>query len=123
MPNDLKLLPPPEKKVACSVLQKLGFSYRQIGEIAGVSKDSAQRYAVVPIPDDMRQFETNLNLAFKDFENVLAAKAMTRMDETIARARIGEALEVYKAMKGEKASATNVQINNIIGDKKQEYGF
>lgn len=55
--DDLKLLPPPEKKVAAKVLIENGYSLRKAEEILGMDKDTVNRYAKQPTPDEMRQFE------------------------------------------------------------------
>ncbi len=96
----LKKPPKPVKMVACNILRRLGFSYRQVGAFVDVSKDSAKRYSQVEIPPELRQFATKLEEVFSGYEVILAAKAAHRVNETIVKAKIGEALEVYKTMRG-----------------------
>jgi len=121
--KDLKLLSPPQKKVACNVLEKLGFSYGQIADIVGVQRTTAFNYAKAPIPQELEQFGTELNNAFSDYEVILAAKAAARIDDTIARARLGEALEVYKVMRNKDKPTTVQQFNfgKVLTDERKEF--
>ena len=121
--KDIKKLPPPEKKVSCSVLRKLGFSYRQIKDIVNVPTTTAFNYAKGETPANLEQFETELKENFKDYEVILAAKAASRIDKTIDRATIKNALEVYTTMTNkDKAPAVAVQTNvNIQQNKEVNY--
>jgi hypothetical protein len=123
MTDDLKLLPPPQAKVACSVLDRLGFSYGQIEKITGVKRVTAWRYAKAPIPEDMKHFESELNDMFSDMETIVAAKALARLDEKMAIAKISEALEVYKIMRNKQDAKVGIQVNTMISDMKNKYNI
>ncbi len=114
--SDLQKLPPPERKVACNVLRRLGFSYGQIGQIVGVPRTTAFDYAQLEVPTDpdLERFRTELEAAFSDYEVILAAKAAARIDETIARAKISEALEVYKTMRGKERVGNQVNVGVVL---------
>jgi predicted transcriptional regulator len=125
--TNLKLLPKPEKKVVAKVLTGKGFSLRMIGEMLGVSKDTVSRYSDNPTPDELIQFETEIESHFKIKENIVAAKALARMDEKMTTSRINEALDVYKVMRGKETGGINVaqnqNINYIIQTTKDEQEF
>lgn len=74
--DNLKLLPKPQKKVAAKVLARLGMSYRTIGRILDVSKDSVMRYSRMETPEELRQFETDFKKEFMLYEIILAVKAI-----------------------------------------------
>ena len=123
MREDLSRLPKSKKKVVAKVLSENEMSLRNIGTLLGVSKDSVNRYIDDPTPDSLRQYETDVRAAFTMREQVVAAKALARIDESMGRARITEALEVYKVMMGKDSKVqTNVQVNNFVpllgGDTK-----
>lgn len=123
MTQDLKSLPKSKKKVVSKVLEDSGFTLSQIGTLLGVSPPTAMRYADGEVPDSLKEFEMKIKEAFTMKEQMIAAKALARMDEAMARARISEALDVYKVMMGKDSkNQTNVQVNvtPILGDKKAE---
>ena len=117
--EDLKLLPPPEKKATCIVLNRLGFSYRQIRDIVNVPTTTAFTWSKGEIPPDLEQFRTNLEENFKDYEVILAAKAAARINSTIARAKIKDALEVYRSMTNKDLKQPTVAIQQNISLEEQ----
>ena len=72
--DNLKLLPPPEKKVAAKVLFRNGWGSRIVGEWLGISKDTVIRSSHEPTTDVLRQFETEFESVIKDMK--LEAKAL-----------------------------------------------
>lgn len=122
--DNLKQLPKPEKQVVAKVLVDKGFSLREVERILGVSDSSVLKYSKLETPEELKQFQAELEVQFKTKESIVAAKALAVMDEKITRARISEALEVYKAMRGNSnQGSVNVQINNVLEDKKSQYGI
>ncbi len=120
MPDDLKLLPPPEKKVAAKVLVNEGYSTRDVEELLGVDHVTVSRYAKQETPDEMKRFETQLTNIFAIKEHQIAAKALRRIDSKIDTAIIMDALEIYKSLRGKNVSGINVQVNNFNADKYLE---
>ncbi len=114
--TDLKLLPSGEKKVVAKVLRERGFSLRQIEKILGVSDSSVLLYSKLETPDELKQFEAEIEKQFSIKENIIAAKALARMDQKITTAKISEALEVYKTIKS-RGTTVAVQVNNFNADK------
>lgn len=125
--TDLKLLSPPEKKVISKVLKNKGFSLRMIASLLDVSPATAMRYSDNPTPEELKQFETEIQEHFSIKEEVVAAKALARMDEKMATSRINEALDVYKVMRGKGETNINVAQNQqttyIIQTTKDEQEF
>ena len=107
--TDLKLLSPPEKKVVAKVLRNKGFSLRMIEDILGVSDNSALRYSKLETPEELTQFEAEIENQFKIKENIVAAKSLARLDEKIVSSRINEALDVYKVMRGKDNPLINIE--------------
>ena len=123
MNQDLTNLPKSKKKVVAKVLSEKELSLSQIGTLLGVDPSTAMRYRNAEVPEKMQEFAMKIREAFEMKEQVVAAKALARIDESMARARIGEALEVYKVMMGKDRPQTNIRVNNIIPimqDKKAE---
>lgn len=119
MENDLTKLPKPEKKVISKVLSEKGMTLREIGLLLGCSDATAMRYAQAETPEKLKQFEAEIEQQFKTKEDVVAAKALARLDEKIASSRINEALEVYKAMR-EKPIPSVLQQFNVTGEMNLE---
>lgn len=122
MIDSLKELPSIEKKVAAKVLYHRGFSLRQVEKILGVSDSSVLLYSKLETPEELKQFQADLELQFKDKEQIVAAKALARMDEKISTAKITEALDIYKVMSGRDNNIA-VQVNNITAEKQQKYNI
>jgi len=120
--TDLKLLSPPEKKVASKVLRNRGFSLRQIENILGVSDSSALLYSKLETPEELTQFQAELEKQFTIREDIVAAKALSRIDNKMATARINEALDVYKVMRGkEQGGGVMVNIKQEFQKEAEEY--
>lgn len=111
MTDDLNNLPPNEKKVAAKVLVNEGYSFREVETILGVDHTTVSRYSKAETPEALQQFETELTNIFRTVEHKIAAKALRRLDATIDRARVSEALDVYREMRG-KSVAPNIAIQN-----------
>jgi hypothetical protein len=56
--TELKLLPPPEKKVVAKQLILNGFSSRQVQEILEIDHQTALNYANMPTPAEQEEFST-----------------------------------------------------------------
>lgn len=110
MTDNLKLLPPPEKKVVAKVLVNEGFSTRDVEEILGVDHTSVSRYAKKDTPEELRRFETELIAVFTIKEHQIAAKALRRLDTKIDSAMIMDALEIYKSMRGKGVAGQNIAL-------------
>lgn len=124
MSEDVKRLGKPKKKVVAKVLVEEGLSLREAASVLGLSKDTIARYAKEEVPDKLGQFETRIKEAFGVKEQVVAAKALARIDERIATAKISEALEVYKTMMGkgqDKGPVVPIQINNLINEDRERF--
>lgn len=119
MPDYLKSLPDPSKKVAAKVLVNEGYSTREVEEILGVSDTSVLRYSHQETPDELKHFEAELTEVFRRKEHIIAAKALKRIEAKIDYAQIEEALTVYREMRRVGASGLN-QIN-VGGDLKVEF--
>jgi len=113
MTDNLKMLPPPQKKVAAKVLVNEGYSTRTVEDILGIDHATVARYAKKDTPEALRQFETELIAAFALKEHQIAAKALRRIDTKIESAFIMDALEIYKSMRGKGVAGVNVQVNNF----------
>ena len=113
MTNELKTLPKPEKKVAAKVLVNEGYSTREIEELLDADHSSVARWAKLDTPLELKKFEERLCDVFRQREHIVAAKALRRVEETVPRARILEALEVYKNMRGIGGAAAKIQTPNM----------
>jgi predicted transcriptional regulator len=125
MIDELKLLPPPEKKVAAKVLYKLGWGLTKIEEQLGVSDTSVWRYAQEPTPDDLKEFETEFETAIANVKQKGLALAQKRILELLPKERrIDQVVRAAEYLEGKSGKGdTKVQINNfipILGGKTKE---
>jgi hypothetical protein len=115
--DDLKELPPLEKKVATKVLSNEGYSLRNIEEILGVDHVTAGRYAKLETPQELEQFETKLTNVFRQTEHRVAAKALKRIEERIDYSRINEALDVYRELRVKGVSLSDNVKRRIVAEE------
>lgn len=111
--DNLKDLPKHQKKVTAKVLVQEGYSLREVEDILGISDSSASRYAQEETPENLKEFEAKIAKVFRVHEHRIAAKALRRLDDIVPRARVNEALDVYKVMTGkDQKQGTNLNIMN-----------
>lgn len=115
MNKDLKLLPPPEKKVAAKVLGEEGYSTRQIEELLEIDNVSAWRAIRGLTEPELEQFET-------DFRAMIAAKkkqgiklVADRLLQLIPKERrIDQVVKAGEYLEG-RGQGANVAIQNNGG--------
>lgn len=83
--KEFKELPPPEQKVAAKALYNLGWSTRKIESWTGIDHATASRYAKLPTPEALQQFETEFQLAIKDQKAEALTMILKRIKELIPK--------------------------------------
>lgn len=123
MPDNLKLLPPPEKKVAAKVLYNMGWSSRQIEQWIGVDNVTVTRYKDLPTPEELQQFETEFTSVIQSEKKRGIALGIKRLNELIPKERkMSELVRGLEYLEGnDKSPKTNIQINNLIKKEKDEF--
>lgn len=112
MENDISKLPPPKKKVAAKVLYRNGWGSRIVGEWLGVSKDTVIRSRKIPTPENLRQFETDLEAVIKDMKLEARALLHKRIIELIPKEkRLDHLVRVGEFLEGKPAMQQNNQYN------------
>jgi len=113
MVSDLSKLPGPQRKVAAKVLYNEGYTLREIEEIVGYDHTYIADLAKLDTPEKLEGFEKRLINIFQQTENRIAAKSLKRIEERIPYAKIDEALDVYKAMRGKESPIISQQFNKF----------
>ena len=121
MTDNLRELPPPEKKVAAKELILNGYSLRQVEGILGIDKDTASRYANQETPEDLRQFET----IFKNYIQEQKQKGIDivykRLLELLPRERrIDQVVKAGEYLEG-KNNPQTLQQFNVGGNMELEF--
>lgn len=125
MTDNLKQLPPPEKKVAAKILILNGYSSRKCEEILGIDNVTAIRYAELPTPDDLKQFETIFNAYIAENKQKGIDLVYKRLLELLPRERrIESVVKAGEFLEGRReASNVAVQVNTFIQKEKDEFGI
>ena len=114
MNKDLKLLAPPEKKVAAKVLYDMGWSTRKIEGWLGVDYSIVSRYVKTPTPDELQQFATDFTIAIQSEKKRGIALGIKRLNELIPKERrIDPLVKGLEYLEG-KQSGINVQTNVMV---------
>lgn len=119
MTDELKALPPPEKKVAAKILYQMGWGSRKVEELLAISDDSVRRAAELPTPDELRQFEAEFTLAIKDMKQQGVAMAQKRLLELIPKERrIDQVVKAAEYLEGKTNNQlTQINIGSELGVK------
>jgi predicted transcriptional regulator len=118
MTTDLKQLPPPEQKVAAKVLQQSGYSTKRMGELLGIDRTTAWRYAQEQTPEELQQFETDFKAIIAEAKREgigLVHKRMLKIIPTYQRLdHLVKAAEYFEGKRSpdEGGVTNNTQINN-----------
>lgn len=130
MKDDLKQLPPPEKKVAAKILYQMGWGSRKIEQWLGVDHSSVINYSKEPTPEALRQFSTEFELAVQDMKRQGVALVQKRLLELIPRERridqvvkAGEYLEGKSAGQPTQQADQIVNIQNYVQERERERGL
>lgn len=111
------------KKVVAKVGVDYGHSYREIGRLLGLSKDTIGRYAKEEIPSDLRQFETQVKDLFTEQKFVLSARCIARLQELVPRERrISEVVKAAEYAEGiSKGGDVTVPIQFNINEDREKF--
>lgn len=115
--DDLKLLPPPEKKVAAKVLYQMGWASRKIEAWLGISNDTVLRAAQQPTPEELSQFESEFKLAISEIKKEGLALTINQIMKRLPNERRLDTLvkvAEYFEGKSQPNNTVNMQLN--IGD-------
>lgn len=108
--NDLKTLPPPEKRVAAKVMTKAGYSSRRLEALLGVDHNTVWRASQEATPEELVQFETEFNSAIKDMKTEGISLGMKRLLELIPKERrIDQVVKGLEHMEGKSTEGANVR--------------
>ena len=119
MTEELKALPPPEKKVAAKILYQMGWGSRKIEEWLGVSDSSVVRYKDEQTPEDLKQFEAEFEAAIRDMKQQGVAMAQKRLLELIPKERrIDQVVKAAEYLEGKTNNQlTQINIGSELGVK------
>jgi len=81
MDNDL--LPKDQKQVVAKTLLDLNYSATEIAEILGIHRATVYRYKNKPIPEELRQFATEIKTMFTIKQQAILAKILKNIDELV----------------------------------------
>jgi hypothetical protein len=124
MTEELKLLPPPEKKIAAKVLYHMGWASRKIESWLGISDDTVRRAAEVPTPEELRQFEAEFTLAINEIKKEGLALTINQIMKVLQREkRIDSLVRVAEYFEGKNKSVINQQFNVNSEDNKNAIVF
>ncbi len=116
-----------ENKVMAKVLVEEGYSSRKIEEVLGIDHSTINRYAVEETPEEQRQFAT----FFKNYISTQKSKGVSLVHQRILELipkerRLDQLVKTGEYLEGKnnpQGPTVAVQVNNVINDKKNEYGI
>ena len=115
MTDDLKNLPPAEKRIAAKVMTKAGYSTRRLEQLLGVDHNTVWRASQEATPDELVQFETDFNLAIQDMKKQGISLAQKRLLELIPKERrIDQVVKAAEYMEGKSTPAVAIQNKFVI---------
>lgn len=126
MPDNLKELPSPEKKVVAKALIENGYTSRQVKEILGISYQSALNYAKEPTPEEQKEFLTLFDNYIRAQKQKGISLVYNRILELLPKERrIDQVVKAGEYLEGKnnQNSNTNIQVNNYIKEDKNEFGI
>jgi hypothetical protein len=124
MTDNLKLLPPPEKKVAAKVLYNMGWASRKIEKWLGISDDTVLRAAQLPTPEELRQFEAEFTTTINGIKKEGLALTINQIMKRLpSERRLDTLVKVAEYFEGKKEPTTAIQINNYLKKEKDEFGI
>jgi hypothetical protein len=104
--EELKLLPPPEKKVVAKQLILNGYSSRKVQLILGIDDVTALRYAEQPTPDDLKQFEALFTSYIHEHKQLGIKAVHQRLLELIPKERrIDQVVKAGEFLEGRSQSS------------------
>lgn len=116
MTDDLKELPPPEKKVAAKVLTEAGYSSRRLEDMLGMDNVSIWRASQEATPDDLKQFETDFQIAIGDMKKQGVALVQKRLLELIPKERrIDQVVKAGEYLEGKTQTLQQINVGSNMG--------
>ncbi len=119
--DELKLLPPPEKRVAAKVLHEAGYSTLKIEDWLGISDSTVLRASYAVVPEQLKAFEAEFKLSIEMSKKralVMAHERMTKIIPTYKRLdHLVKAAEYFEGKKDQPTTA--IQNNNITLSDEQ----
>lgn len=115
--DELKQLPPAEKKVVAKVLMEQGYSSLTLESWLGISDSTVLRAAQSPVPEQLKEFEEEFKAKVAKAKKRGAVLALNRMLEIIPKYdRLDHLVKASEYFEGIKSGTqVNVQ-NNAEGD-------
>lgn len=124
MTDNLKELPPPEKKVAAKVLYDMGWSSRQIESWIGIDNVTVIRASEQPTPEALKQFETEFTIAIQSEKMKGIAIGVKRLLELIPKERrVDQVVKGLEYFEGRNNPNIAIQVNNVTSEKQQKYNI
>lgn len=113
MADELKLLPPPEKRVAAKVLIEKGYSARRLEELLGEDHVTLWRAAHEATPEELKQFETDFRLAIEQLKCQGIALVQKRLLELIPKERrIDQVVKAGEYLEGRKSESSSLEMKD-----------
>jgi len=109
--DDLKKLPPPEKKVVAKTLYNMGWSARKLEEYLGLSDNTVLRVVDEPTPDELKRFEASFIKTIQAEKQRGVALGIKRLLELLPKERRIEPLVKGLEYLEGKNTNTAVQVN------------
>lgn len=112
-----------KKIVAAKILRdEEKYQYVEIADWLGISNDTARRYTQMRDPEGLREFESEFRAMIAGMKYEGIGNVYKRLGELVPKERrISEVVRAGEFYEGKSQTQTNVQINNVIADKKKEY--
>lgn len=122
--NNLKHLPPPEKKVVAKELAKAGYSTRTLEEWVGADHTTISRWALEETPKEMQRYATQFRKQLDIYKQKGIALGVKRLLELLPKEkRVDQLVKGLEYLEGKKEPTTAIQINNYLKKEKDEFGI
>lgn len=114
MPDDLNLLPPPEKKVVAQELVKAKYSSRTIEDWVGVDHATICRWALEDTDEEMRQYATDFRKQLDAFKMQGLALGAKRITELLPKERrLDQVVKTMEYLEGKEQGTTNINMMKL----------
>lgn len=78
---ETSILPKYQKRAAIIALLDLNYSASEIAETLGIHRATVYRYKNKPLPEDLRQFATEIKTMFAIKQQIILAKILKNIEE------------------------------------------
>lgn len=114
--NDLKLLPPPEKKIVAKTLYQMGWGSRKLEQWLGLSDNTILRSINEPTPEELKRFEADFISVIQSEKQRGIALGLKRLIELIPKERrVDQVVRGLEYLEGKNQPNVAVQVNQFSG--------